>query len=183
MIRINLLPVREEKKRESARQSISIGFLSVVLLVLLLGYFHINASRRINTLNSEIKSTEGEISRLNKVVGDVEKYQKRKKELQEKIKVIDVLSRKKTGPVRILQELSKITPSKLWIISLQESDLQLTLDGMALDNETVASFMMSMERSGYFSKVELVQSQQDTQEKLKLKKFNVTCQVLLPENK
>ena len=103
--------------------------------------------------------------------------------MQEKIKVIDVLSRKKTGPVRILQELSKITPGKLWIISLQESDLQLTLDGIALDNETIASFMMNMERSAYFSNVELVQSQQDTQENLKLKKFNVTCQVLLPENK
>lgn len=183
MIRINLLPVREEKKRESARQSISIGILSVILLVLVLGFFHINAYRRINTLNSEIKSTGDEINRLNKVVGDVEKYQKRKKELQEKIKVIDALSRKKTGPVRILQELSKITPSKLWVISLQESDLQLTLDGIALDNETIASFMMNMERSAYFSNVELIQSQQETQKNLKLKKFNITCQVLLPENK
>jgi type IV pilus assembly protein PilN len=183
MIRINLLPVREEKKRESARQSISIGVLSAVLLVLVLGYFHINASTRINTLNSKIKSTEEEINRLNKVVGDVNEYQKRKKELQEKIKVIDELSRKKTGPVHMLDELSKITPSKLWITSLQESDLQLTLDGIALDNETIASFMMNMERSAYFSNVELVQSQQHTQENLKLKKFNITCQVLLPENK
>ncbi|MBI4621553.1 MAG: PilN domain-containing protein [Desulfobacterales bacterium] len=183
MIRINLLSVREDRKKEGARQSISIGILSLVLLVLVLGYIQINASRRINTLNSEIKSTEEEINRLNKVVGDVEEYKKRKKELQEKIKVIDMLSRKKTGPVHMLDELSKSTPGKLWITSLQEIDLKLTLSGIALDNETIASFMRNMERSTYFSDIELIQSQQEIQEGLRLKRFDIACRVLLPENK
>ncbi|MEW6616183.1 MAG: PilN domain-containing protein [Thermodesulfobacteriota bacterium] len=181
MIRINLLPIREARKRESARQSVSIGILSVVLLALVLGYFHINASRKINTLNNEIKSTEDEINRLDKVVGDVKEYQKRKKELEDKIKVIDMLSRKKTGPVQILYELSKSTPNRLWISSLQETDLKLTLSGIALDNETIASFMKNMERSTYFSDIELIQSQQEIWEGLKLKRFDITCQVLLPE--
>jgi len=183
MIRINLLPVREDRKKEGARQSISIGILSLVLLVLVLGYIQINASRKINTLNSEIKSTEDEITRLNKVVGDVEEYKKRKKELQEKIKVIGMLNRKKTGPVHMLDELSKNTPGKLWITSLQEIDLKLTLSGIALDNETIASFMRNMERSTYFSDIEIIQSQQEIQEGLRLKRFDITCRVLLPENK
>ena len=184
MIRINLLPVREQKKKESARQFISIGILSLILLVVIIGYLHISAYMKVNKLNAEIKSTEEEINRINKIVKDVNVFKEKKKELQDKIKVIDMLSRKRTGPVKILYELSKSTPTKLWITSLQETNLKLTLSGIALDNETIASFMKSMERTTCFSDIELVQLQQETWEgsKHKIKKFDITCLVVLPEN-
>ncbi|MFH2012678.1 MAG: PilN domain-containing protein [Pseudomonadota bacterium] len=182
MIRINLLQIREERKKESARQFISIGILSLILLAFILVFLHINASMKINTLNAEIKSTEEEINRLNKIVKDIDVYKKKMKELQDKIEVIDILNRKKTGPVKMLYELSKRTPTKLWVTSLEEKDLKLNLSGMALDNQTIASFMRNMENSNCFSNIELIQLQQEKWEGLKLKKFEITCQVLLPEN-
>ena len=46
MIKINLLPVRAIRKKESIRQQISIGILSLVLAFIMIGYFHISAGRR-----------------------------------------------------------------------------------------------------------------------------------------
>ncbi|MFH1626129.1 MAG: PilN domain-containing protein [Pseudomonadota bacterium] len=183
MIRINLLPVREAKLRESARQLVSIGGLSVILVVIAIVFFHLKVSGRVDILNSEVSSTQEQINQLNKKVGDIEKYRKQKKELEDKIKVIDMLSRQKTGPVHILDELSMSIPGKVWLTSLRESSSKLTLTGIALDNETIADFMKNLERSPYFSNIELVQSQQHLLRELKLESFSITCDVQLPEKK
>jgi len=180
MIRINLLPVREERKKESARQLVSIGILSIILLIVFIGYIHFMKIKKINKLNLDIKTIQVEISRLDKIVGDIKKFEKQKKELQEKIEIIDLLSRKKTGPIHMLDELTKTTPEKLWLTSLKEDNLKLTLDGIALDNETIAGFMRNLEGSANFSGIELIQSQQYIQAGIKLEKFNITCNVVLP---
>ena len=183
MIKINLLPVREERKKESARQIISIGALSLVLVLIVIVISHVGVSRKITKLNTDIEKTQVEISRLDKIVGDIKKYEKKKKDLQAKIKIISLLSQKKAGPVHMLDELSKGTPGKVWFNSLKENDLKLALDGIALDNETVAVLMRSLERSPSFSDVELIQSQQHILRELKFRKFNITCQVVLPDKK
>jgi len=180
MIRINLLP-RGEINKENTRKSISIGVLSLILLIVILGGFHIRMSMKVQRLQSEIKNTEAEIKRITKIVGDVKKFEKEKKDLQEKIKVISILSRKKTGPVHMLDELSTNTPGKLWVTSLKESNLNLDLMGIALDNETIATFMLNMEKSPNFSNIELIQAQQYIEKGLKLEKFDIKCRVLLPE--
>jgi type IV pilus assembly protein PilN len=183
MIRINLLPIREIKKKQGVRQLIFVGVLSLVLVFLSLGVFHFSVVKRIGTLQSEIETTKQEISRLNKIVGDVKKYEKEKKELEKKIEIIDVLNQKRAGPVYMLDELSKNIPTGAWITSLSENNLKLTLHGVALDNETIAGFMSRLENSTYFSNVELIQSGHYRSENLNLKKFNITLQVVLSEKK
>ena len=180
MIRINLLPVREERKKERARQLISIAVLSVVLVVIIIAFIHIRLHSQVNDLKVEINNTEKEIKHLTKIVGDIKKYEKKKKELQKKIEVIKMLSVKKTGPVHMLDELSDNVPGKLWISSFEENSLKLKIQGIALDNETIASFMGSLERSEYFSNVELIQSLQHIQGNLKLEKFDITCNAVFP---
>ncbi len=183
MIRINLLPIREERRRESARQYISICVLSMALLLVFIALVHIRMGRKIDSLNSEIKTTQEEVNRLTAIVGDVKRYEKRKKELQEKIRIIEMLNSKKTGPVRMLDGLGQNTPGKLWVTSLKEDNLKLTLNGIALDNETIARFMRNLEGSPRFSGIELIESQQNIQGEMKLESFNINCQVVLPEKK
>lgn len=183
MIKINLLPIREIKKKEGIRQLISVGVLTLVLVVLSLGAFHFSLVKKTSALQSEIKNTQQEIGRLNKIVGDVKKYEKEKKALEKKIGIIDILNQKRSGPVYMLDELSKNIPTGAWITSLNENNLKLTLDGIALDNETIAGFMSRLENSTYFSNVELVRSGRHKSENLNLKKFNITLQVVLSEKK
>ncbi len=183
MIRINLLPVREERRRESARQYISICVLSVMLLAAFISLVHIKMGRKIDSLNAEIKTTQEEGNRLTAIVEDVKRYEKRKKELQEKIRIIEMLSSKKTGAVRMLDELSQNTPGKLWVNLLKWDNLKLTIKGIALDNETIARFMRNLEGSLRFSGIELIESQQNIQGEMKLESFNINCQVVLPEKK
>ena len=183
MIRINLLPVREERKKEKARQVISIGVLSIIFVLIAITFIHIRVAGQINSLKNQISGTDKEIKRLTKEVGDIKKYEKKKKDLQKKIDVIEMLTVKKTGPVRMLDELTKTVPSKLWISKMEERDFNLSLEGIALDNETIASFMGNLERSSSFTNVELIQSRQHVQDGLKLEKFGITCRAVLQNKK
>src|SRR5262249_9736481 len=82
----------------------------------------------------------------------------KKAELQAKLKVIDDLKTKRIGPVRILEDLSGAAPEKLWLVDFTDVAGQATITGMALDNQTIASFMRKLQGSNYFYEVDLVEA-------------------------
>ncbi|KPK84739.1 MAG: hypothetical protein AMJ94_19835, partial [Deltaproteobacteria bacterium SM23_61] len=64
MIRINLLPVREKKKKESTRKMFSILALFLGLVALVIAFFHLSLSSQISQVEAQIKTYNDEIRRL-----------------------------------------------------------------------------------------------------------------------
>jgi len=177
MIRINLLPVREKKKKESTRQMFSILALSIGLVALVLIVVHLSLSSQINQVQSQIIGYNEEITRLKVDTKDVDKFKAEKEDLQRRLNIIYALQRAKTGPVRVLDDLSMALPGKLWLTSLREKSGKMEIKGIAFDNQDIAKFMTNLESYGVIKNVELVISQQLERKELKLKEFTVTCQV------
>ncbi len=177
MIRINLLPVREKKKRESTRKMFSILFLSLGLAALILIFVHLSLSSQINQVQGQIVAYNEEIKRLKIDTKDVEKFKAEKEDLQRRLNIIYTLQRAKTGPVRVLDDLTVALPGKLWLTSLKEKTGKMEIKGIAFDNQDIATFMTNLEKSGVIKNVELVISQQLEKKELKLKEFTLTCQV------
>jgi len=178
MIRINLLPVRALKKKESTRQMLSILFLSVGLLIIVIVSFHFSLSREISRMEAQIAAHNEEIKRLKIDTKDVSKFKAEREDLQRRLNIIHTLQRAKTGPLRVLDELAMALPGKLWLVSLKEKDGKMELKGIAMDNPTIAQFMTNLEKTGRIKNVELIVSQQVERKDLKLKEFTLTCQVL-----
>lgn len=178
MIHINLLPVRALKKKESARQMVSILLLSIGLLIIVLVFFHLSLFREISRMDVQIAAYNGEIKRLKMDTKDVSKFKAEKEDLQRRLNIIHTLQQGKTGPVRVLDELAMALPGKLWLTSLKEKDGKMELKGVAMDNPTIAQFMTNLEKTGVIKNVELIISQQLERKDLKLKEFTLTCQVL-----
>jgi type IV pilus assembly protein PilN len=178
MIRINLLPVRAKKKKESTRRMFSVLFLSIGLLIVLIVFFHLSQIREISALDSQSAAYNEEIRRLRLDTKDVNKFKAEREDYQRRLNKIRELQRGKTGPVRVLDELAMALPGKLWLTSLKEKDGKMELKGIAMDNPTIAQFMTNLEKTGVIKNVELVVSQQLERKGLKLKEFTVTCQVL-----
>lgn len=177
MIRINLLPVRALKKKESTRQMISILALSLGCVILVILFFHFHLSSQISNVESQISVYSEEIKRLKVDTKDVNKFKAEKEDLQRRLNIIYTLQRAKTGPVRVLDNLASSLPGKLWLTSLREKDGKMELRGMALDNPTIAKFMTNLEKTGVIKNIELVISQQLERKEIKLKEFTLTCQV------
>jgi type IV pilus assembly protein PilN len=175
MIEINLLPVRAARKRESIRLQLSIAGLTIFLAIVCIIVLQTNLKKRESELNNKIVLVKEEIVKLEEKVGEVEKLKQEKAKLEQKHAVIKDLDRGRMRAAYILGELSQRTPEKIWIESLDKSGRSLKITGVALDNETIANFMMVLEKSKYFGGVELGAAQQINRGGLKLKKFNLHC--------
>lgn len=173
MIRINLLPVRAAKRKETVRQQVVIllGTLAIVFLIAFLVYSYLLV--KISSTKEEISRSEQEIVELKAKIGKIKDLEKLKSDVQKKLDVLTRLRTEKTGPVQRLRTLSQSAPEKLWLTSYSESGSAITINGVSFNEDLIASFMKSIEASTDFEKVELVVSEQAEMAGMKLKKFEL----------
>ncbi|GIW44161.1 MAG: fimbrial protein [Candidatus Binatia bacterium] len=160
MIRINLLPVREAERALGRRRQISLAILTgiVVLLMMVLPYTF--QARRLAQLEAEATQLRQEIARLDQQAKEVKDLDAKRAELQAKLRIIAQLKRRRVGPVRALEDLSDATPEKLWLTEFTETGGAVSIQGLAIDNQTIAEFMRRLQQSRYFYDVDLVESAQ-----------------------
>jgi type IV pilus assembly protein PilN len=178
MIRINLLPVKEIKAEIGRRQELIVAGLCLGVTVFLILALHLVQSYRLSGLRAEADNLKKEIEVLNVKLKEVGDVQQKVKALQQKVKLIDDLGKRKVGPVRIMETLSSAVPGRLWLTEFKEASGNLTISGVAVDNQTVAEFLKALSGSPYFADVDLVETTQMEQDGVSLKKFSLRAQVL-----
>jgi type IV pilus assembly protein PilN len=175
MVRINLLPVKVSKKRVAGKQHLVL--FAAVLVLGIVGNF-IVASARGSVLSSKqakIAQTKDQISRLDKVIGEVAKYKEAKKELEAKLAILDKLKAGRTGPVRMLDALASITPKRLWLKKMDEKGGNISFDGAAATIDDVSAFMKELKRSQYFGGAELKKTTAREEKGYKLVEFQLNA--------
>jgi len=148
---------------------------------LVIVYFDFTISGKIEKVKGELERTTSEVQRLKAVTAKVAKFQRDKKVLEKKLEVIEKLSEGRKGHVYLLDELSSVVPDKLWIETLKESGLRLKMAGLALDHDTIADFMMNMERSAMFKNIHLKVTQQTKKADINVQKFTIDATFVPPK--
>ncbi len=186
MIKINLLPFRAAKKRENIKRQISIYVLTIVLLFGAMFYVFLNVNSDLESAKTKEKKLRQELAAFQETLKKIGELEKKIKEVKLKLTVIKDLEKKKTGPVHLLDEIAMAVPKdKLWLTSLSESAGVLKLAGTAMDNETVALFMTSLEKSEYIHSVELVSAKMQhlAQYRLNVADFILECKTYAYQEK
>ena len=179
MIKINLLLGRKEKKRVGIRKEFIILALSIVLLLMGLMIVQWRIDKEKEEVQAKIANTKKEIAYHKSLITEVNKAKEAQKILQDKLDVINALRKEKTSPARVLDVLSVQKPEKIQLDSMKKEGLKLGIEGIALDNETIANFMTNLRNSKMFKNVDLIVSEQSEQSRLKLKKFTLSCEIIL----
>ena len=78
----------------------------------------------------------------------------------------------------MLLELAQLTPEKIWIESFKDTGGSMVLDGVAIDNQTIAQFMTKLETSSWFKGVRLDVTKQVTRGSATLKAFTIKANVI-----
>ena len=143
-----------------------------------------NAEREIFAKDNDFhlleKATVRECIRaFRSIIGEVNEFTAKKKELEEKLKIIDQLKKGKTGPVKALDDLATEIPNRVWLTKLEETGGSLSIEGVAIEHEDVSAFMKSLQKSKYYSGIVLgfSRSQRDTKTGTQLYSFKITCSV------
>jgi type IV pilus assembly protein PilN len=155
MLEINLLPVREARRAADIRQYGTHLALIILLTVGGVGLYHSRLNDQIERTDARVRQMRNDIDQFKPQLDKVAAFKLRKGELEKKIDVIDGLDRARSGPVRMMSELSLRVPSRLWIKSMATRDGVITLKGESLDNEIVATFLKNLADSPYFGEVDL----------------------------
>ncbi|HZW36691.1 MAG: PilN domain-containing protein [Deltaproteobacteria bacterium] len=176
MIRINLIRGKRKKRREVNVNAVYLLIPVLVLAGLLL--YHRMITNRIETLQTNIQKANADIARLKQEIGEVEKFKARKAELQKKVDIISNLQTGRTLPVKVFESLNTSIPEKCWIDKLDVKGDQITVSGVALNNNTIANFMTALGQSGRFQGVELGSAEQTSVLGVKLMKFNLAFRTI-----
>jgi type IV pilus assembly protein PilM len=167
---INLLSVeRERTKRRSVglqpAQKVAVAAtLILVLTALGLGWRYWSVSQRLTRLETEIQAAEAETRRLRLVLTDVQKFETRRTQLQQRVALIEELRKGQGGPVRLLDSLSHALPDRLWLTNLtQVTDaktgaMDVTLQGVSTSLTSLSDFVGNLEGAGFSKPVEILQS-------------------------
>ena len=177
MIRINLLPFRSNRKKENIRRQLSILVLSLVFTVVAMFGIYLLLSNQVDDLNSRIASTQAELGKYEKINREIDEIKKKLDNLNKKLAVIRELEISRYEPVRLMDTLSQVIVEKrMWFTSLDVKTDTVNISGVAMDDKTVADFMVRLEGSGLFSAVNLKTLRQVEIQKTSLKSFEINCQ-------
>lgn len=180
MIRINLLPVKSVQKKEALKGQLIV--LGAALVIAGAGCATVYGSLlgRIDSQKEEISRKEAELNKLRRDIGEVAQFKRLQGELQAKLDVLDQLKTARSGPVHLLDELSRALSEKVWLTSFKEAGGTINLSGVGLNEETVAEFLRALDASPFYQGVELQVIEQVTQNNQRLQKFDVRCQAARP---
>lgn len=169
MIRINLLAVDRgggAKKTRSpgvtTAQRVTIGAALILLATLVgVGWWYWSLHTRAIRLDEEIAQAETRAQQLRSVLAQVQKFETRKATLQQRVTLIEQLRRGQSGPVHILDEISKALPDRVWLVSLGQREKDFSMDGRTTSLSGVSDFVANLQGSPWFKNVEILDSQVD----------------------
>jgi type IV pilus assembly protein PilN len=182
MLQINLLPVREARRKEDLRQLLMLSTFMLLLVGAAIGFIHSNLSEEISLSNGRIHQMQRDIDQYKPQLDQVAAFRAKKSELENKIGVIEELDQARSGPVRLLSELASRTPERLWLTSLSTKGSVIMMKGQSLDNDLLALFLRRLGESAYFEDVDLDKTELGKQRGgLRLMNFSVRAVLVNPD--
>lgn len=181
MLKINLLPVRQLKKRAKARKQLFGMFFLLLLVLALLGVTGLLQAQKISSLKTDIAALKKEKESYGPTLKRIAKLKKDTEELVRRTEIINKLKVDSSLTVRTLDEVAnRIDNERMWLQSLQQQSSSLRLSGVALDNQTVAQFMDNLKESPFVQSVNLANSSLKVVSGRNLKTFQLNSAVSQP---
>lgn len=176
MIRINLLPSPERKPKVVYDLYIFLAlFLGVAIIISGILYL---TQKRIWALEKQISEKKSQIQSLEPIQREYLAMEREKKEIEQRLKVVDTIKKGRALPARILYDLSSIVKDTVWLKALKKAEGKLTIEACAMENESIADFVEQLIKLPYVRNVELVKVEEIIEEGLPVKKFLIVGEVL-----
>src|SRR3972149_4828447 len=193
MIRVNLLGTKEAPAgggtvidvgpaggERSERKGIFVAVAILGLAVAAIVVQFLSITPPLSQLDEEINQLTAEKNRLAPIILEVQKYQAKLAELEEKEKLIERLKSEREGPVRMLAALSSELPDFLLLTQLQQRGSQITIDGMAASYVSIADYIRKLEDNEWFHNVELIDAKVDQKQEQEFTQFQLRTEIVPP---
>lgn len=164
MIRINLLSERRSVKAvskgfQTGQKITVIGSLLVVLTLVGVGWRYWAIGQQEAEVAREIEAARREETRLAEILKQVQVFDARKQQLEQRVALIDELRKGQNAPVHMIDQISRALPDMTWLTNVKQEGYALTIQGRCLTLTSLSDLVGNLEASRYFARpVEIVDS-------------------------
>ncbi len=193
MIRINLLGNPKPKSRRGgaavSAPAIEIGsvgtplvkvFVAVVIMAAVNGYLWYSYDKQAQDIAAKMKVAEQKNRERSDVKAKYLERQKQADNYKRRVDVIDQLRASQSGyPMNLLNTIGDTVNSTeaVWLNTMKDQGANIAIDGTALSTDAVANLIANLQKTGYFSNIEIKETYQDEQVKdMQAFQFSLTCQ-------
>ena len=157
MIRLNLLPHREQKRQARKRQFISLAISLSILAVAVVALVHVVMASRIENQNSRNQLLKSEIAKLDEQIKEIDRLREQTQALLARKQIVETLQTNRTEAVHLIDQVVRQLPDGIYLRSVKQTDTKVTLVGYAQSNARVSTLMRNIESSPWLEKPALVE--------------------------
>lgn len=151
MAKINLLPWRQEQRKEQQRQFLTIMGLMVILVVVGVVAVHLQYAGMISKQNSRNDYLRKHITEVEKQIKEIDELASKKERLLARMEIIQQLQRNRPEIVRLFDELVRVMPEGVHLTSLKQQGRGLQMVGIAQSNARVSAMMRNIDQSEWLT--------------------------------
>jgi type IV pilus assembly protein PilN len=156
-IRINLLPHREQKRIARQRQFVSLAVMLAILAFGVVGLVHIVLASQIEAQRNRNALLKTEIAKLDEQIKEIDKLREQISQVLARKQVVETLQANRNEAVHMLDQLVRQLPDGIYLKSVRQSGMKVTLTGYAQSNARVSTLMRNIDASPWLEKPELVE--------------------------
>ena len=183
MARINLLPWREEARRERQRQFLYSLMATLVLgavLVLIVGLFF---DQKISDQEARNQRITQEIQRLDQRIARISELENTRNRLISRKQIIESLQASRSLTVELLDKMAKSIPTGVTLTNVRQQGTVLTLLGTSQSNAKVSAYLQSLEGMDLFVKPELQYVRRQANPANRVEDYEFAIRVVLDNTK
>lgn len=153
--RINLIPWREMRRAEQAKNVKIASFVIWAVMAGLVYYAHWYVVKMTENQNQRNQYLTSEIANLDKEIAEIKNIRERKSELIARMEVIQGLQADRAQIVHLFDDLVRKQPKGVYLTGLQKTGKKVTLSGFAQSNARISSLMRNLDSSDWFANPDL----------------------------
>lgn len=157
MMRINLLPHREEKRKQRQKQFGVLAGISAVIGLVVAGFLWFAFDSQIENQKGRNNYLNDEIVKLDKQIDEIKKIREETASLLAKKQVVEGLQSNRSEPVYLLDQLLRQLPEGLYLKTIKQTGVKINVTGYAQSNARVSAFMRNIEASPYLESPNLLE--------------------------
>lgn len=165
MIRINLLPHREIKRKQQQKEFFFMLGSVVGLGVAIWFAVHTYLGGQLEQQQGRNSYLDSEIVALDKQIEEIKKLKEQTAALLQRKKVVESLQANRAETVHLLDQLVRQLPDGVYLKGITQKSDRVTVNGFAQSNARVSTFMRNLESSAYLEKPSLIEIKAATGEK------------------
>jgi len=181
MIRINLLPHREQKRAARQRELAFMASAASVLGLLIVFMVHTILNTQIENQGARNNFLEAEIKKLDNQIAEIKVLKEQTQAMLARKQVVETLQSNRSAVVYLLDQLVRQLPDGVYLKAVKQSGDSISLQGYAQSNARVATLMRSLETSPWLQSPNLIEVKAATINNLRASEFSLNVKLVPPE--